>query len=249
MEPLTSSAGRGDRARPTQFVGAVVPVLDEAEAIADVVTGLLANGVDDVVVVDGGSVDDTVLRSRSAGAMVVVELRRGYGRAMMTGLAALDPRCGIVLFFDGDGSDRTGLLPEVLRPVLDGTADFVMGSRLRGEREAGSLGISQVVAGCLAGMLLRLFYGVPTTDMSPFRAIRRDTLSALGMRETTFGWNLEMQIRAAVSGLRIVEVPVGQRRRQGGVSKVSGDWRNGLRAAWVIATTFVRLTWRLRHDR
>lgn len=243
MEPLEATTP----ARPR--VGAVVPVLDEEDAIAGVVTGLLSNGVDHVVVVDGQSRDCTVSRALAAGAQIVVEARRGYGRAMMSGLAALPADVEIVLFFDGDGSDRPELVPLVLSPIVGGTADFVSGSRLRGEREAGSLGLAQIVAGWLAGVMIRMLYGVHFTDMSPFRALRRQTLERLDMRDETFGWNLEMQMRVAAAGLRIVEFPVGQRRRQGGVSKVSGDWRAAVRAAFVIVATFVRLARQLSSRR
>ncbi|MFZ4808788.1 MAG: glycosyltransferase family 2 protein [Hyphomicrobiaceae bacterium] len=227
--------------RPDPRVGAVVPVLNEQAAIGDVVRELLAEGVGTVIVVDGGSADGTAAVARAAGAEVVVEPRRGYGRAMMAGLAHLPPAVEIVLFFDGDGSDRTALVPQILAPVRTGTADFSIGSRLSGARERGSLGAAQIVAGRLAGVLIRGLYGARFTDMSPFRAIRRDVLTRLEMREETFGWNLEMQMKVAAAGLRIVEIPVGQRRRRGGVSKVSGDAAVALRAAWSIAATFVRL--------
>lgn len=227
-------------------VVAIVPVLDEAEAIAGVVADLRANGVDAVVVVDGNSSDGTADRARAAGASVVVEPRRGYGRAMMTGIEMLPADTRIVLFFDGDGSDRADMVPEVLRPIRECAADFVMGTRLLGEREPGSLGLVQIVAGRLAGALIRATYGARFTDMSPFRALRLETLQGLGMRETTFGWNLEMQMRVAALGLRVREVPVGQRRRRGGRSKVSGDWRVALRAGWSIAWTFAQLA---RHVR
>ncbi len=125
-------------------------------------------------------------------------------------------------------------------------ADFVMGSRLRGRREAGSMTPQQLVAGWLAGLLLRLAYGVRFTDMSPFRALRLDRLRALGMSELTFGWNLEMQMRMAAAGWRILEVPVDHRRRRGGVSKVSGNLVAGLKAAWTITRTFLRLAISLR---
>ena len=240
MEPVVGTALARDR------VGAVVPVLDEEDAIGGVVAGLLANGVDHVVVVDGNSKDHTAERASAAGAHVVVEPRRGYGRAMMTGIAALPGDVGIVLFFDGDGTDRAELVPQVLAPIRNGSADFSMGSRLKGEREGGSLGVAQVVAGHMAGLLIRLFYGVRFTDMSPFRALRRQTLERLGMREESFGWNLEMQMRVAAERLRAVETPVGQRRRRGGMSKVSGDLRIAVRAAWIIARTFLRLAWSLR---
>lgn len=239
------ATGAGLR-RNEAFVAAVVPVLDEEDAIGDVVAGLLANSVDHVVVVDGNSRDRTAERARVAGAQVVVETRRGYGRAMMSGIAALPGETAIVLFFDGDGSDRPELIPAVLQPIREGRADFAIGSRLRGDREPGSLGTAQVVAGHLSAWLIWLFYGARMSDMSPFRALRRETLERLDMSEATFGWNLEMQMKIAARRLRVVEVPVGQRRRRGGVSKVSGDWRQAAWATWVIGRTFTRLAWRLR---
>ncbi len=227
-------------------VTVIIPCLDEEEAIGPCVAAVLAQGVGEVIVVDGGSRDRTAEQARAAGARVVVEPRRGYGRALMTGIAALPPSATVVLFIDGDGSDRPEMIPAVLAPIESGKADFVLGSRLRGEREPGSLAPAQIVAGHLAGLLIRLLYGVRFTDMSPFRAIRRDALDRLGMREQTFGWNLEMQMRVAAAGLRAVEVPVGQRRRAGGVSKVSGSWLTAARAGWVIAATFCRLAIDLR---
>jgi len=222
-------------------VSVVIPCLDEEAAIGPCVAAVRAHGVGEVIVVDGGSGDRTVERAAEAGARVIVERRRGYGRAMLTGIAALSPGATIVLFIDGDGSDRPEMIPAVLAPVERGEADFVLGSRLQGPREPGSLALAQIVAGRLAGLLIRLRYGPRFTDMSPFRAVRRDALEGLGMREETFGWNLEMQMRAAAAGLRITEVPVGQRRRAGGVSKVSGDLVTAARAAWVLVATFLRL--------
>jgi hypothetical protein len=133
--------------------------------------------------------------------------------------------------------------------VASGAADFVMGSRLRGRREPGSMTVQQIAAGWLAGLLLRLTYGARFTDMSPLRAMRTDTLKALGMAEQTYGWNLEMQMRAAACGLRCVEIPVDHRCRRGGESKVSGNLAAGLSAAWKITTTFLRLAATLRRDR
>lgn len=229
-----------------QNVGVIIPCLNEESAIGSCVAAVLAGGVGEIIVVDGQSIDRTAERAVAAGAKVIVEPARGYGRAMLSGLAALAPTSTIVLFIDGDGSDRPDMIPEVLEPIESGRADFVLGSRLRGERERGSLGTSQIVAGHLAGFLIRLLYGVRFTDMSPFRAIRRDVLDNLGMAETTFGWNLEMQMRVAAAGLRVIEVPVGQRRRVGGISKVSGDWRNAVRATVVLVQSFTRLAWHLR---
>ena len=162
---------------------------------------VLAQGVDDVIVVDNGSTDDTAERAAAAGATVVREPQRGYGRACAAGVAALPPATDIVCFLDGDGSDVPQFLPAVVGPIADGKADFVMGSRLRGRREPGSMTPQQIVAGWLAGVLMRLTYGVTFTDMSPFRAMRVDRLRALGMSEQTYGWNLEMQMRAAAARL------------------------------------------------
>jgi glycosyltransferase involved in cell wall biosynthesis len=243
-------AGPGSRqAPPRSTVFVIIPCLDEETAIGPCVAAVLAHGVGEVIVVDGGSSDRTVERAAAAGARVIVEPRRGYGRAMQAGIAAVSPAATVALFIDGDGSDRPEMIPDVLAPIERGVADLVLGTRLKGPREPGSLAPAQIVAGRLAGLLLRLRYGVRCTDMSPFRAIRRDALDRLGMREESFGWNLEMQMRAAAAGLRIVEVPVGQRRRAGGVSKVSGDLATALRAAWVLARTFVRLAARIRPRR
>jgi hypothetical protein len=139
-------------------------------------------------------------------------------------------------------------MAQIAGPVAAGEADFVMGSRTRGRREAGSMTPQHVLAGRVAGVLLRIAYGVRFTDMSPFRAMRVERLRALGMRERTYGWNLEMQMRAAAAGLRILEVPVDHRRRRGGVSKVSGNLGAGLSAAWKIVTTFIRLAATLRSE-
>ena len=231
-----------------QSVGVIIPCLNEEVAIGPCVAAVLANGVGEVIVVDGQSSDHTAERAAAAGAKVIVEPARGYGRAMLSGLAHLAPSSTIVLFIDGDGSDRPDMIPTLVEPIASGRADFVQGSRLNGEREAGSLSASQILAGHLAGRLIRLLYGVSFSDMSPFRAIRRDALDRLGMAETTFGWNLEMQMRVAATGLRSLEIPVGQRRRAGGVSKVSGDWRSALRAAWVLIMLFLRLAWQLRRN-
>jgi glycosyltransferase involved in cell wall biosynthesis len=234
----------GEAGRPV--VSAVIPCLDEADAIGRVVASVLAQGVSEVIVVDGGSRDATVERARAAGARVVVEPQRGYGLAVQHGIAATRPDADVLLFIDGDGSDRAELIPQLIAPIAEDRAVFTQGSRLRGEREPGSLSFAQVVAGHVAGLLIRLIYRVRFTDMSPFRAIRRDALERLGMQETGFGWNLEMLMRIAAAGLATEEIAVGQRRRLGGVSKVSGNAVAGLRAAIAIATTFTRLAFSLR---
>ncbi len=257
MEPVSTGVSgdmtlmsRSAPARPHlgATVSAVIPCLDEEEAIFDVVTAVRAQGVAEVIVVDGGSRDRTVERAAAAGAQVVAEPRRGYGRSLQSGIAAARADADILLFLDGDGSDRPEFIPGLIAPIVGGRAIFVHGSRTRGEREPGSLSPPQLAAGYLAGVLLRLFYGVRFTDMSPFRAVRRDVLMRLGMRETSYGWNLEMLMRVAAERLSSVEIPVGQRRRVGGVSKVSGNPGAGIKAAWTITVTFVRLLLSLRRE-
>jgi glycosyltransferase involved in cell wall biosynthesis len=236
MEPVTAR------------VAAIIPCLDEEAAVGHVVAAVRAQGIAHVIVVDGGSKDATAARAEEAGATVVVERRRGYGRAVQSGIAALPADTEVVLFLDGDGSDPPERIPDVLAPIRAGRAVFVHGTRVKGDREAGALSPQQIAAGRIAQALLRLFYGARFTDMSPFRAITRDALEGLGMREETYGWNLEMLMRAAAAKLPAEEVAVGQRRRIGGVSKVSGNPRAVAAASWSIATTFLRLAAALRRS-
>ncbi len=230
-------------------VSVVIPCLNEQDAIGSVVREVAEQGVGEIIVVDNGSTDRTAAVAREAGANVVWEPKRGYGAACAAGVAAVGKDALVVCFLDGDGSDVGSFLPEVVGPVLSNHCDFVMGSRLLGQREHGSMTPQQVIAGRVAGVLMRLAYGARYTDMSPFRAIRVETLRGLGMIEQTYGWNLEMQMRVAASGLRIREVAVDHRRRRGGVSKVSGNLRAGLVAAYKISAVFLRLAFGLRHQR
>jgi glycosyltransferase involved in cell wall biosynthesis len=223
------------------FVSVVIPCLNEEEPIAGVVREVLAQGVDEVIVVDNGSTDGTAKCAAAAGARVVSAPQRGYGRACAAGVRAVSSVCEVVCFLDGDGSDVPAFMPSVVGLIAANDADFVMGSRILGRREPGSMTPQQVIAGRLAELLLFLTYRVRFTDMSPFRAMRLAKLRSLGMREQTYGWNLEMQMRVAAAGLRIKEIPVDHRCRRGGVSKVSGNFIAGLRAAWKIMTTFLRL--------
>jgi glycosyltransferase involved in cell wall biosynthesis len=227
-------------------VSAIIPCLDEETAIGQVVSDVLAQHVSEVIVVDGGSRDRTVERAGAAGARVIVEPRRGYGRAIQAGIAAVRDDADIIVFLDGDGSDPAENIPPLLAPIIAGEAVFVLGSRIRGVREPGSLAPQQIVVGHIGGVLLRLVYGARFTDLSPFRAIRRADLTHLGMKEETYGWNLEMLMRVAAARLPAREIAVGQRRRVGGVSKVSGNLTAGLEAAWSISVTFVRLALELR---
>ena len=222
-------------------ISVVIPALNEEEPIADVVRACLATGLpNEIIVVDNESTDRTAERAREAGARVVTA-PRGYGRACAAGVNAVSPDCEIVVFLDGDGSDCAELMPRIVQPILDGTQDFVIGSRTRGEREPGSMNFQQVLSGRAAGFLLRLLYRVSYSDMCPFRAIRREALAQLGMKEQTYGWNLEMQMRAAQAGLRILEVPVNHRCRTGGESKVSGTLRGTFVAGSRILTTLLRV--------
>ena len=222
-------------------VSVVIPALNEEEPIGEVVRAVIATGIPrEVIVVDNGSTDRTAERAREAGARVV-SAPRGYGRACAAGVRAITPECEIVVFLDGDGSDCPELMDRLVRPIEQGTADFVIGSRTRGEREKGSMNAQQVFAGYLAGWLIRPLYGVKYTDMCPFRAIRRAALDSLGMKEETYGWNLEMQMRAARAGLRILEVPVNHRCRTGGESKVSGTLRGTFVAGTRILATLFRV--------
>jgi len=222
-------------------VSVIIPALNEEETIADVVRGVPPATANEVIVVDNGSEDRTSERASSAGARVVEELRQGYGRACAAGVQALSPDCEIVVFLDGDGSDCPELMDHLVEPIKQSRYDFVIGSRTRGRREPGSLNLQQVFAGRAAGLFLRALYGVRYTDMCPFRAIRREMLESLGMREQTYGWNLEMQMRSARAGLRILEVPVNHRRRAGGESKVSGTLRGTLMAGARILATLARV--------
>ena len=223
------------------WISIVIPALNEEEPIADVVREVIATGTPrEVVVVDNGSTDQTAERARNAGARVV-SAPRGYGRACAAGVAAVSDECDLIVFLDGDGSDIPRFIPALVEPIINGTHDFVIGSRTRGTREPGSMNAQQIFAGHLAGLLIRMLYGVCYTDMSPFRAIRRDSLAQLVMREETYGWNLEMQMKAARAGLRILEVPVDHRCRRGGESKVSGTLRGTFVASFRILATFLKI--------
>ena len=222
-------------------VSVIIPALNEEEPIAGVVRECLATGVSgEVIVVDNGSSDRTAERAREAGARLVTA-PRGYGRACAAGVRALSPECDVAVFLDGDGSDVPAFMPQLVQPIANGTHDFVIGSRTRGQREPGSMNLQQILSGRIAGSIMQLLYGVPYTDMCPFRAIRCDALAKLNMREETYGWNLEMQMKAARVGLRIAEIPVNHRRRTGGESKVSGTFRGTFVAGARIIATLVRV--------
>ncbi|HTV28789.1 MAG TPA: glycosyltransferase family 2 protein [Xanthobacteraceae bacterium] len=225
--------------RPVTQVAVVIPTFNEAESIASVVGELPRTVVDRVIVADGGSADGTAERARGAGAEVI-PVGRGYGLACLAGAQAAAEK-DIVVFMDGDGADDPAAIAALVGPIRAGDYDFVIASRARGEREPGSMAAHQLLAGLIAGRLTGLLYGTRYSDMCAFRAIRRDTLLKLGMREMTYGWNLEMQMRVARAGLRVLEVPVAYRKRLGGESKVAGSLRGSIKAGARIVTTFARV--------
>lgn len=222
-------------------ISVVIPALNEEATIGELVGEMPWGAIHECIVVDNGSTDATAARARAAGARVVEEKRRGYGRACHTGYLHTDPQSSVIVFMDGDGSDVPAEVPMVAAPILDGRYDFVIATRIKGRREPGSLLLSQVFAGWLAGAAMRLLYGVRYTDMAPLRAISHAALESLQMREMTYGWNLEMQMKAARSGLRILELPGTCRCRRGGVSKVAGSLRGSIKAAARILEVLVRI--------
>jgi glycosyltransferase involved in cell wall biosynthesis len=220
-------------------VSVIIPALNEAESIGQVVSEMPWHLIAECIVVDNGSTDATATLAKVAGARVI-QSPRGYGAACKAGGEAALPTSAILVYMDGDGSDIVADLFRLVAPIEANEADFVLGSRIRGIREPGSMLRSQIFAGHLVSALLRVFQGVNYTDMGPFRAIRRTSLDELHMSELTYGWNLEMQIRAAQCKLRIREIPVNYRRRIGGTSKVSGDLRASVKAAVRILEVLFR---------
>ena len=229
------------------YISVIIAALNEEDAIGKVIDSVPRDLADEIVVVDNGSRDRTAEVAIAAGARVVSESIPGYGRAFRAGLRLISPACEIVVFLDGDGSDCPEMMDRLVKPIMEGTADFVIGSRTRGSREPGSMNFHQVIAGYMIGFMLQILYGVRSTDMGPFRAIRRNTLDRLNLREETYGWPLEMQMRAAQARVNTMEVPVDYRRRAGGHSKIAGTVRGSVLAATRILVTFARLA--LKQDR
>lgn len=223
----------------------IIPARNEEHALGRVLDDLPSVGA--VIVVDNGSTDRTADVARSRGCVVVHESKAGYGTACLAGLAAIERRTHVgesncpevIVFLDGDYSDHPEYLPSLAAPVLAGRSDFVLGSRLLGNRERGAMPVQSLLGNRLACYLIRLLWGVTYTDLGPFRAIRFDALQALQMQDRNFGWTIEMQIKAAVAGLRMEEVATPYRRRIG-KSKISGTVSGTIRASAKILYTIAK---------
>jgi glycosyltransferase involved in cell wall biosynthesis len=219
-------------------VSVIIPTHNEAQAIARVLADLPSNLVTEVIVVDSNSNDGTPEIAARMGARIIHESRRGYGRACLTGLAAANSP-DIVVFLDGDYSDRPAELPILLDPIIQGDADITLGSRLGEQRIPTALPWHQAFGNRLAASLIRHFYGLKITDLGPFRAARADVLRAIALQETTYGWAVEMILKGALHGFRVVEVPVTYYRRIG-KSKIGGTLKGTVGAAWFILSLMVR---------
>lgn len=219
----------------------IIPALDEERSLPRVLADIPAGLVEEVIVVDNGSRDRTAEVARAAGATVIHEPRAGYGQACLTGIAEAAKRePDVIVFVDGDYSDRPSEMPRLVAPIADDHADLVIGSRALGDREPGALAPHARWGNWLATRMLHALYGYEFTDLGPFRAIRYETLVSLGMRDRDYGWTAEMQARAARAGVRATEVPVSYHRRIG-KSKITGTVKGTVLAGWKIITTILRL--------
>ncbi len=219
-------------------IAIIIPALNEQDAIGRVIKDIPTALVQQVIVVDNGSSDNTAEAAAEAGAQIVKEPIRGYGQACLAGMQALrDP--DIVVFLDGDHSDHPEELPLLVSPIIEGRADIVVGSRVLGRREPGALTLQARLGNGLAIALMRILFGARFTDLGPFRAIRYQSLSMLNMADRNYGWTVEMQVKAVSGGLRCIEVPVSYRRRIG-VSKISGTVKGAVQAGCKILWTIFR---------
>lgn len=231
---LTSTVGNPERLR----VSVIIPTHNEAQAIGRVLADLPSDLVTEVIVVDSNSTDGTAEIAAKRGARVVLEPRRGYGRACLTGLAAAYSP-DVIVFLDGDYSDRPSELPILLAPIIEGRADITLGSRLHAWNSADALPWHQAFGNRLAAGMIKVLYGVKIHDLGPFRAVRADVIHSLELEEMTYGWAVEIILKAALAGYRVVEVPVSYYPRIG-KSKISGTLKGTLGAGWFILSLIVR---------
>ena len=220
----------------------IIPAYNEENSVGKVIRDIPGDMVQEVIVVNNNSNDSTELNARRAGATVIYESRPGYGYACLKGIeyiGQLPAAPDIVVFLDADYSDHPEEMPQLVMPIIDEGMDLVIGSRALGKRERGSMTPQQVFGNWLATRLLKLFYGVTYTDLGPFRAIRYDKLIQMDMQDTTYGWTVEMQLKAAKLKLKITEVPVRYRQRIG-FSKISGTLKGTVMAGYKIITTIFK---------
>lgn len=236
--------------RATDFLSAVsqtdirviIPAFNEAKSIGQVIGDIPSELVNEVIVVNNASKDETVLRAEQAGATVLDEPRKGYGRACLKGieyLKQMDEPPDIVVFLDADYSDSPDEMDEVVRPIIEHNIDMVIGSRALGNREKGAMKPQQIFGNWLATRLMKLFYGVQFTDLGPFRAIKFEKLAEIDMQDQTFGWTVEMQVKVAKHGLTFTEVPVSYKKRIG-ISKISGTISGTIKAGYKIIYTIFK---------
>ncbi|MDE2701368.1 MAG: glycosyltransferase family 2 protein [Gemmatimonadota bacterium] len=219
-------------------ISVIIPVFNEQDAIEKVIGDIPSHLPTEIIVVDNGSTDQTAKLAAAMGARIVRENRRGYGSACLAGIAATN-NPDIVVFLDGDYSDHPNEMPDLIAPILENRADLVIGSRVLGNSEPGALMIQARFGNRLATSLIKILFGVSYTDLGPFRAIRYRALRDLNMQDKTFGWTVEMQVKAAKQALKIQEMPVSYRKRIG-VSKITGTLKGTLKAGWKILFTIFK---------
>lgn len=220
-------------------ISVVIPAFNEENSIGLVVAEIPKSIVDEIVVVNNNSTDETAKRAQEQGATVLDERRKGYGWACLKGIDYLtnkQSRPDVIVFLDGDLSDYPNELPFVVAPIIDDDCDMVIGSRALGSKESGSMTLQQIFGNKLAVTLIKLFYHIKFTDLGPFRAIKLEKLISLNMKDKTYGWTVEMQVKAAKKGLKCCEVPVNYRKRIG-FSKVSGTLKGTILAGYKILFT------------
>jgi len=225
--------------KPKPYISVIIPAFNEELSLPKVIDDLPKDIIQDIIVVNNASTDNTASIARENNCRVVAEPQRGYGKACLTGISALSPQTEIVVFIDGDHSDHGDQLKTIVEPIISQGYDFVIGSRVLGKRESGAMTPQAYFGNKLACFLMKLFWGASYTDLGPFRAIRFQALKQLKMRDQDFGWTIEMQIKAVENNLKIKEIPVDYRRRIG-KSKISGTLKGTILAGEKILRTIFR---------